>query len=293
MNSAVIEFLREKFPEVNDDEIFRTDYAGDIHENILNENAIENEIECEKACNACDGNCSLPENVKNSQSRIVMKICENPNGKKFFDVRRTCGLCCKFDALKGEFGRLYKASGLILDDLKKNFSTYQCGDNSNLRVALREAFMASKTGECLIIGGKRGTGKTHLAIAIANEAMKAGKTAKVRLVSALLDELREAVLKNDNYFQVIGDFKGVDCLVLDDLGKEKSTEAAAAYLHQIMDYRYRHCLQTIITTNAISSEELCTWSGVDFVAPIVSRMLERGQWVNITNAADFRIKKNH
>ena len=43
-------------------------------------------------------------------------------------------------------------------------------------------------------------------------------------------------------------YKGVQCLVLDDLGKQRNTEAAWDYLYQIINYRYENKLQTIVTT---------------------------------------------
>ena len=232
----------------------------------------------------------LPENVKARNSRVITKICESPKGYKYLDVRRTCGLCCKFDRLKGSFGRLYKNSGLKLDDLDKTFENYICGDNADLRAAFCEAFQAAKNNSCLVIAGKRGTGKTHLAISIAIENMKKGRTAKFRLVNSMLDELRNAALNTGDYFNLMDEFKSVDCLILDDLGKEKNTDKAIDYLHQIIDCRYRNNLQTIITTNAMTASDLSTQSGVDFIAPIISRIAEKGRWITIKNADDYRVK---
>ena len=79
-----------------------------------------------------------------------------------------------------------------------------------------------------------------------------------------------------------------DLLKLDDLGHENMTPARASYLHQIIDFRYGENLQTIVTTNARTPEELCAWSGEAFIAPIISRLLGRGTWVTILQAQDRR-----
>ena len=143
----------------------------------------------------------------------------------------------------------------------------------------------------LVLSGKRGTGKTHLATAIAIYAMKHGRGAIFRLVNELLNEIRRAVAENGDYFSVIQGFKEIPCLVLDDLGKERTTDFGLDALYEIVDYRYRHELQTIITTNAKTIEELASWGKEEYMTPIVSRVLERGAWVTISNADDYRVKR--
>ncbi len=125
--------------------------------------------------------------------------------------------------------------------------------------------------------------------------MKQGRQAVFRLVSELLDELRGAnVNDGDKYLSLMRDLKEVPCLVLDDLSKERTTKAASDYLYQIIDYRYRRELQTIITTNAQSIEELESWEDSRYITPIVSRIIERGEWVTIANAENYRfVSKEH
>lgn len=118
--------------------------------------------------------------------------------------------------------------------------------------------------------------------------MKDGHAAIFRLVNELLDEIRHSVADGE-YFDFIRKFKEVPCLVLDDLGKEKTTDAGLDYLYQIIDYRYRHELQTIITTNALSIEELASWGAPEYLTPIVSRLIERGEWVTLEHVKDYRV----
>ncbi len=77
---------------------------------------------------------------------------------------------------------------------------------------------------------------------------------------------------------------------MDDLGKERSTEAGYDYLYHILDYRYRHELQTIITTNAMSRETLASWGNPDYLLPLLSRVDEMGGWVCIARGNDYRPK---
>ena len=59
------------------------------------------------------------------------------------------------------------------------------------------------------------------------------------------------------------------------------TEKGMEYLYQIIDYRYRKGLQTVITTNGLKGD----------VEPLVSRILENGEWVSLQNAENHRLKK--
>ena len=151
-----------------------------------------------------------------------------------------------------------------------------------------EAVNTYKNHTSLILADHPGIGKTHLAAAIALRAIEQGRQAIFRLVSAMLDEIQAAIRDGGDYDGLMRQFKTAPCLVLDDLGHENMTVARASYLHQIIDYRYCENLQTIVTTNARTPEELCAWSGEAFIAPILSRLMANGTWVTIAKAQDRR-----
>ena len=130
----------------------------------------------------------------------------------------------------------------------------------------------------------------HLAVAIAMNVMNKGQQAIFRLVSTMIDELREANFNGD-YYGLMRRFSEVSCLVLDDLGKERDTDAGREYLYLIIDYRYCHKLQTIVTTNALTIEELARWGRAEYIQPMISRLLERGSWVTIANSSDYRLTR--
>ena len=163
-------------------------------------------------------------------------------------------------------------------------------DSEELSNAKTQAMLAAMNQTGLILSGKRGTGKTHLAVSLGIYAMKQGRQVIFRLVNELLNEIRQAVARNEDYFSVIQKFKKAPCLILDDFGKEKTTDAALDYMYQIVDYRYRNELQTVITTNALTVEELAGWGNAEYTTPLVSRVMENGVRVTITNAGDYRMK---
>ena len=121
--------------------------------------------------------------------------------------------------------------------------------------------------------------------------MKAGSQALFRTVPELLDELRRADWEHTDFYGLRQKFCDVPCLVLDDLGKEKTTEKGLEYLYQILDYRYRHGMQTIVTTNALDMGGLMNKANVGKIEPLISRLLERGEWVAIRGAENHRLAR--
>ncbi len=103
----------------------------------------------------------------------------------------------------------------------------------------------------LVFIGQYGSGKTHLAAAIANY-LRERNTEVVFVTSAdLLDYLRStfspgATSTFDNRFHQI---KNAHILVMDDLGSESGSGWVKEKLFQIIDYRYTAKLPTIITTS--------------------------------------------
>ncbi|MCU0510684.1 MAG: ATP-binding protein [Anaerolineae bacterium] len=122
----------------------------------------------------------------------------------------------------------------------------------NLQRAFREArSFADHPQGWLVLSGTYGCGKTHLAAAIANHQLSAGRpTPMFVVVPDLLDHLRatfspSAGVTLDRVFEQV---RTVPLLVLDDLGTESATPWAREKLFQLLNYRYAARLATVITT---------------------------------------------
>ena len=221
-------------------------------------------------------------------------LCEETwRGETIYTVRAGCCPAGKTKniGVQVNFEALLKASGLTAKQRKQTFDAYAVrGLGAEVADAKGRAMLAAAEGLSLVLAGKQGTGKSHLAVAVMLEVMKKGVPALFRYVPAMLDELREGNLDH-TYYAKMKQLKEIPCLVLDDLGKERNTDAGLEYLSQIMDHRYRYCeegLQTIITTNAEDQIMLAEWSSESYIVPILSRMNEMGAWVKITQAVDYR-----
>ncbi|MBR0150238.1 MAG: ATP-binding protein [Synergistaceae bacterium] len=283
-DAEALDYLHAKFPGI-EDSVFFTDYTGYTHAHVIDAREICQAAIREHACASCKGHCTLTDR----ESAPVPCVEKSSNGFMYLYVRWACNVDCRFDPLSGQFGRLFTHSGLIQRHLRQTFENY-AALNDELTNAQTQAIFAAMNGTGLVLAGKRGTGKTHLAVAIALYAMRHGKQALFRLVNDLLNEIRKAVADHSDYFSVIQKFKEVPCLVLDDFGKEKTTDAGLDYLYSIVDYRYQHELQTIITTNAPDIETLASWGKSEYTTPIVSRVMESGAWVTLAKSDDYRVK---
>lgn len=139
------------------------------------------------------------------------------------------------------------------------FDTYspEVGDRKNLSnvVDYAVAFVRRPKSWMLIMGAF-GTGKTHLAAAIANELRSLGNQVMFTTTPELLDYMRvtfdpKSNVRFDTRFQEI---KNVPILVLDDIALESATPWAKEKLFQIIDYRYLRKMPTVFTTSKAPEE---------------------------------------
>ena len=119
----------------------------------------------------------------------------------------------------------------------------------------KEAFQAaseyagSPTG-WLVFTGPNGSGKTHLAAAIANRCIENDHVVLFVHVSDLLDHLRStfAPASEVSYSDLFEQVRSAPLLVLDGLESRHSTIWAQEKLQQIINHRYNAELPTVITT---------------------------------------------
>lgn len=113
----------------------------------------------------------------------------------------------------------------------------------------------SKDGTGLYIEGTFGTGKTHLAVAIALRLIRQGVNVICKTSIELLKDIKAAFRYENGEEEETARYKRCALLVIDDLGKEQCTDWSLPKLYEIVNDRYEKCKPTIVTTN-YSHDEL-------------------------------------
>ena len=163
-----------------------------------------------------------------------------------------------------------------------NFQTDTPGRTKAHRVAKEYAdnFTAHMAnGDGLYIEGTFGTGKTHLAAAIAIQLMEQGHNVIFKTADDLLRDIKATFDDTgQEEKKVIDRLKTCELLVIDDIGKEQATDWSTAQLYAIINDRYECQRPLIITTNFNENDLVAVESpkgvGEHRIRAILSRLHE-------------------
>ena len=163
----------------------------------------------------------------------------------------------------------------------RNFNPRVPGVQEAFEVA--QAYAYNPDGWLVLIG-RNGCGKTHLAAAIANQHLVQGSLVLFATVPDLLDHLRATFAPTSPvvYDQLFSSMREAELLVLDDLGSEQNSPWASEKLFQLLNYRYNSRFPTVITTNSMRLQT------VD--ERIRSRLMDRSLVIEVSmdRAQDYR-----
>ena len=111
-------------------------------------------------------------------------------------------------------------------------------------------------GRCLVFCGSPGTGKTHLACAIAKSVAQSGRSTRYFTVQELIRSIRATWQPGSRESEdtVLRRLQKLDFLVLDEVGVQFGTEAERTQLTEVMDMRYRAMKPTLVVSNCTRSE---------------------------------------
>lgn len=182
-----------------------------------------------------------------------------------------------------ELRRLLPMSGVPTDYLTSTTQNYETA-NVSLRAALKavRSYIATLEGPLdgggLYIEGSVGTGKTHLAAAIARGAIWYGHTVLFTSSTRLLDQIKAGYSDGDDSFA--RRCRNVGLLIVDDIGKEYGTAWALSEFADIIGTRYAHRRPVVYTSNFPLADDasddlmqaLARRDGGDAAEAIVSRI---------------------
>lgn len=177
-----------------------------------------------------------------------VQICACRQGQVMQAVRQHLYRLSNLEALQNLTFETFKPRGQVgLGDYQSN----------TLEQAYNHArqFAGSLQGWLVLLGGY-GSGKTHLAAAIANFAVSMGVPTLFITVPDLLDWLRYAYDSDDTSFEErFEEIRNVRLLILDDFGTHNATAWAQEKLFQVVNYRYINRLALVVTSN-LSIEDI-------------------------------------
>lgn len=197
---------------------------------------------------------------------------------------------------KRKIEKLFEQSNISKRGMKRTFETFDTNEENNRvytmakkYVDLWEKYKDEGTG--LIFIGRYGTGKTHLAFAIANSLLIQGVPVIYETFINLMEKLKESYSNESlDYYEIIKLYCECDLLIIDDLGKERPSEWVLEKLFQIVNTRYENMLPIIITTNYNEKElvkRLSIGNDGKTAESLVSRLNEICLEID-TNFQDYR-----
>ncbi len=134
----------------------------------------------------------------------------------------------------------------------------------------------AKQGSVLVLGGVTGTGKSHLALAAAQQVMSRG-TAMYMDAMDLIRRVRGTWRRDSDKSEeeMLDLFGSIDLLIVDEVGVQRGTDDEQLILFDVINRRYRDNKATILLTNLAGA------AFVEFMGPrVMSRLAERAQYVS-------------
>ena len=169
----------------------------------------------------------------------------------------------------------------------ENFDAYTPELKRHLKTCIEYA--VNPGGRKLVMLGNNGTGKNHLAVSILK--ITGGvlyKTYEIEL------RLRQSYSGDTREYEVIKELCGSELLVIDELGRTKTSEWELNWLSYVVDKRHENLLPVVFISNKHLKDGcpkggcadcLHNWVGND----ILSRIIEDGLVMNFTGE-DYREK---
>lgn len=205
-------------------------------------------------CPLCNGYGMIQ--VKKADGSTVFKECE----------------CSK----KEKLDRMWRNSGINTENLDKTFTNFECWNQKSKELKEKatnyylEFYKIRKDRRnSILLCGNPGSGKTHIALAIANNMLKKKKLRVVYMpYRDIITKIKQNMIDEEYYRKTLSKYQLAEVLLIDDLFKGKINETDINIIFEIVNYRYLNNLPLIISTEFTVDRLL------DFDEAIGSRIFE-------------------
>lgn len=175
-----------------------------------------------------------------------------------------------------KLNRLWENSGISIDNLNKSFSNFETWNKKSeemkekaTKYYLQFDQIKRNRRNSIMLCGNPGSGKTHLALAIANNFINKKKLKVIYMpYRDIVTKIKQNMLDEEYYRKTLSKYQTADILLIDDLFKGKVNETDINITFEIVNYRYLNNLPMIISTEYTVDKLL------DFDEAIGSRIYE-------------------
>ena len=163
---------------------------------------------------------------------------------------------------------LFSRSGIPERFADRRLSNYRAETVGQKRVlSIAERFVDSfgdglTAGASLVLAGKPGTGKTHIASGIGWALIEQTRSVLFMTVLQALRYVKDTYRRESTRTEsdALGDLLRPDLLILDEIGAQLGSEHEKMLMFEIINERYQRCRSTILISN-LTGEELTDFLG--------------------------------
>ncbi|MDR1241884.1 MAG: ATP-binding protein [Deltaproteobacteria bacterium] len=157
--------------------------------------------------------------------------------------------------------KFIKYSGIPKRFIVNSFENYSAAQGTRAFLAKKTAEDYAKNfvqhlplGRSIVMTGKTGTGKTHLACAIIKELMlnqrfQCKYTKAYHIIREIKDTYRQHDSTSKTEIEIINELLYPDLLVIDEVGMQFGTDTEKLLLFEVLDGRYENMKPSVIVSN--------------------------------------------
>jgi DNA replication protein DnaC len=209
-----------------------------------------------------------------------------------WSCRQFLGVLASEEVAQRQQTRIQRAVRQAHFPFLKTIDDFDFSLQSSLRLQLLGSYLSPEfvsEGRNLILMGKSGRGKTHLAVAIAYRAIQNGFNASFVTAATLIEQLSHASAQGQMR-EVLAGYLQPHVLVIDEVGYLSYGPDAANVLFHVVNERHLRRRPMLFTTN---KSPLTAWGEVlhdhDLAEAIVDRVLEKGRLI-VADGPSYRTR---